>query len=214
MKKISILLSFFIVFISCANKVKEEEKEEEKVEETGKQQIAVDTVSEEKYQEISGVGEPYYPKTEEALKRCQRRVREEGDAISYDGLVSYYAENPHLEDEMIGYTEIMIKKKERNEPYIMYYYEYVEQSKSENKTELMKRAIKYMKEMLKREEKLENKNEGFFYLARKVLSNIYREGTYVPRDTVIAEYLDAGGNNLDSIIRVRQVRHVKKGSLP
>ena len=212
MKRIAILLSFFVVFIACTNKVKVEEKENQQV------QVAVDSVLEKEEEEaeghISGGEEPYYPETEEALKRCQRRVREEGDAISYWGLTVYYADNPHLEDEMIGYTEIMIKKKERNESYIMYYYEYVEQSKSENKTELMKRAIKYMKEMLKREEKLENKNEGFFYLARKVLSNIYREGTYVPKDTVIAEYLDAGGNNLDSIIRIRQVRNLKNGSLP
>ncbi|MEA4919278.1 hypothetical protein [Proteiniphilum sp.] len=206
MKRIAILLSFFIVFISCANKVKEEEK----VEETENQQVAVDTVSEEKYQQISGGEEPYYPKTEEALKRCQKRVREEGDAISYWGLEVYYGKNPHLENEMIGYTEIMIKKKERNEPYIMNYYEYVKRSKSENKTELMKRAIKYMKDMLKREEKLENESDFYYFLTRSVLSDIYREGTYVPRDTVIAEYLDAGGNNLDSIIRVRQVRHVKK----
>ena len=207
MKRIAILLSFFVVFIACTNKVKVEEKGKQQV------QVAVDSVLEKEEEEaeghISGGEEPYYPETEEALKRCQRRVREEGDMICYDGLVIYYIKNPHLEDEMIGYSEIMIKKKKRNEPYIMEYYEYIKKSKIENKNELMNRAIKYMKEMLKRKEEL---GEGDFYyiLTRSVLSDIYREGIYVPRDTVIAEYLDVGGNNLDSIIRARQVRHVKK----
>ncbi|MEA4918734.1 hypothetical protein [Proteiniphilum sp.] len=212
MKRIAILLSFFVVFISCANKVKVEEKGKQQV------QVAVDSVLEKEEEEaeghISGGEEPYYPKTEEALKRCQRRVREEGDAISYWGLEVYYEKNPHLENEMIGYTEIMIKKKKRNEPYIMNYYEYIKKSNSGKKNELMNRAIKYMKEMLKREEELEGEGDFYYILTRYVLSNIYKEGTYVPRDTVIAEYLDAGGNNLDSIIRVRQVRQVKKGSLP
>ncbi len=197
--KICLVLFVVTVLFSCASKVKKEESnvappllEEVKKEEGQKKEKDANLI-EAPPEVIWGI-----PKDEAALKEWQRKVVEEADEFYYDRLASYYANNPHLQDEMIKYSEIMIKKTQRNGTFILFFYDYVEQSTSLKKDRLMARAIKYLNDLSKQ-------NEGILTLmARSRLSQLYREGIYLPKDTVIAEYLYKGGGNLDSIIQTRK----------
>ncbi len=138
------------------------------------------------------------PVDEATLRRWQQKVIEEADAYYYDQLASYYINNPHLQDEMIKYSEIMVRRKNPNDTYILEFYKYVKQSKTPRKEKLMIKVIKRLKDLSERDEVF------FSLMARSKLSELYREGIYLPKDTVIAEYLYKGGGNLDSIIQVRK----------
>ncbi len=138
------------------------------------------------------------PVDEATLRRWQQKVIKEADSHYYYQLASYYADNPHLQDEMIKYSEVMIKKTQQNGTFVLFFYDYVEQSTSPKKGQLMARAIKYLNGLSKEDEDL------LTLMARGRLSQLYREGIYLPKDTVIAEYLYKGGGNLDSIIQARK----------
>ncbi|MDR0232144.1 MAG: hypothetical protein LBI82_08510 [Dysgonamonadaceae bacterium] len=141
-----------------------------------------------------------YPKDEATLKMWQQKVLKDADKYFYKQLLFYYSDNPHLQDEMIKYSEAMIKRHKENGIYILDYYDYVKDSKSTQKNKLMIRAINSLKELLKRNDEV----DITLVEVGVTLSELYREGIYVKRDTVIADYLYAGGRNLDSIIQVRK----------
>ncbi|GAE86543.1 hypothetical protein JCM10512_5062 [Bacteroides reticulotermitis JCM 10512] len=54
--------------------------------------------------------------------------------------------------------------------------------------------------------KVSKEENGLFSFARKYLAKEYREGIYVLKDTVIANYLYNDGCNLDSILKARRIR--------
>ncbi|GHV17522.1 hypothetical protein FACS1894169_12840 [Bacteroidia bacterium] len=63
----------------------------------------------------------------------------------------------------------------------------------------MKKAIKYLQPLLKSENRYVN------FQARSFLSETYKNGIYVKKDSIIARYLKDGGCNLDSIIHRRSI---------
>lgn len=136
------------------------------------------------------------PPSEITLKRWKEKVKKEADDYYYTQLIFYYSENPQLIDEMIEYSEIMINKSKKNAVYIIDYYDYVKNSNSQQKDKLMVKAIEYLEKLLK--------TEGYTAFQAKVrLSELYREGIYVKKDTIVANYLKNGGIRLDSIIQAR-----------
>jgi hypothetical protein len=139
------------------------------------------------------------PKNDSILREWQKKVYDDGDEYYYDQLVYYYDEHSELRDEMIKYTEIMINKVDNNDLYILSYYKYVVESKHSDKVVLMKKIIKYLWSLLK------SKNRYVNFQARNFLSEIYKDGIYVEKDSIIAKYLEDGGCNLDSIIRTRSI---------
>jgi len=201
--KIYLFMFLFAIGFSCTREGKKEKsypKKEESI-------YLLEGVKEEGQDTLSGILEKpklsisfsyRNPKDKATLKEWQQLVVEKGSEYFYDHLSNYYSENPHLQDEMIKYSEIMITKYKKSDGYITDFYDYVKDSKSAQKGKLMIRAIKYLKESLKNgEDPLGNVGDR--------LSELYREGIYVKKDTVIADYLYSGGRNLDSIIQVRKI---------
>lgn len=131
------------------------------------------------------------------LQKWKDEVSKNGNEYFYNQLFLYYGDHPDKEEEMIYYTQIMIDKSKRKESFMLLYYIYVEASRSPSKNKLMTKAINYLNILAKQEDDLESVQ------ARPILANIFREGVYVNRDTIIANYLDKGGRNMDSIFHAR-----------
>lgn len=152
----------------------------------------------------------YNPSNEENLKWCIKKVINEADPYYYTRIDDYYCnatnfQKKGLAKKMIKYTEIMIRYHKRNESYKLLYYFYVKEADLPNKKQLMKTAIKYLKEVAK------DKTNSIINISNAMvdLSEIYREGTYVKRDTVMANYLYNNSDkatNLDSLIKARNYK--------
>lgn len=156
---------------------------------------------------ISGLD--YDPPTEEKLKKWKKKVLEEADGYSYDKLMMiYFNINDNKKNGIpIKYIEAMINKGSPTQRirYKVDYFDYVYRSEIPNKRQLMKKAIKYMKEAAK----CETTYDINILNAKINLSKVYREGIYVKRDTVIADYLYDNSDkitDLDSIIKVRNYK--------
>lgn len=156
---------------------------------------------------ISGID--YDPPTRESIKRWKKKVLEEGDSYSYDQLSMYYFDEKNVIKKGIPlkYIEAMIRKRHEplDIPYKVEYFDYVYKSEVRNKAQLMTKAIKLMKGIAR----YETKYDINILNAKVNLSRVYREGIYVKRDTVIANYLYRNSDkntNLDSIIKARNYR--------
>jgi hypothetical protein len=154
-KKISIIIILPLLFLCC---IKEKPVQDER------QESKVENHKEKRDTLFSTSPEFGRPKNIEELRSWQNKVRENGDENSYNQLADYYSKNPDIRDEMIEYSETMIRKGHCE--CAVYYYEYVRKSNLQQKDKLIKKAIIYLK-------KLANEDMGFFSeLARDYLSDI------------------------------------------
>ena len=156
---------------------------------------------ESKYIYISTIPDYGEPENEAELQSWKDKVMKKGDEYSYLNLAEYYHGKPDKYDKMIKFSEIMIDKKRDHDTYKFEYYHYVSNSNVKKKAILMKKAIRYLNQVL-----AANNDEFHNELSRRYLKKEYEKGIYVKRDTVIVSYLKNGGNNLDSIVTARTNR--------
>lgn len=156
---------------------------------------------------ISGLD--YDPPTKESIKRWKKKVLEEGDNYSYDQLSMYYFDKKDVVKKGIPlkYIEAMIRKRHKSQNYLYKseYFYYLDNSNIVNKKRLMVKSIKYLKDIISSKDV----DEITVTRAKDDLANVYREGIYVKRDTVIANYLYRNSDkntNLDSIIKARNYK--------
>jgi len=200
MQKLYYIFFFLITIISCTAETKKDYNNEEKC--TDDRSLNKSIIQDSIYYITPNVNLGRY-EGYATLEEWKKNVREHSDVDCYMQLIIYYSEYPNDQDEMIELAEIMIKTKDKNEPYILDYYDYVKRSKKSNKIQLINRAIKYLKT-------ISSRNDDIFSVqARSSLSELFNEGIWVKRDTIIADYLYNGGLKLDSIIQARQKMYLK-----
>ncbi len=189
--RIYLVIFLIAVLSSCSNKAKEVERNDSIPEEVEEMDLSNLNIS---------CPDIYWgdPPNEANVKRWKKRIKEAPHSDYYFKLAGYYSDNPHLQDEMIEYVEIMVKHAYHKDMYKADLYEYVKDCKLPKKRQLMAKAIRYLKSVLKSDDPFS------VIAARKSLAELYREGIYIPKDTVIAEYLENKGINLDSIIQTRK----------
>ena len=135
--------------------------------------------------------------SDDTLKQWQQRVVEQGDADAFSDLTLYYDDDINLnrKQELIPYILIMAERYDNTDAYLLYY-NYIVESDSVDKNII--KAVTYLKVAA------QSKTPLVSELARSELAALYREGKYfIKKDTIIADYLERGGQNIDSILLVK-----------
>ncbi len=150
------------------------------------------------------ISDPFYriSQDKEELDNWKMEVRDNGSEYYYNLLVSYYDEQPKLSDELVELIEIMITRHNDKSEYRLDYYCTVSKNEVKNKKVIMKKAINYLEQIIQ----MEGAKSFHSVQARNELSDIYRKGIYVKQDTILANYLESGGCNLDSIKHARNFK--------
>lgn len=215
--------SIFVLFIllSCSKNKKVTEKQELEITHENKNVLKDnpkfhDNDDPNRKSTITPDFNSIFPKNEAELDEWKRKVCEEGDTLYFEklSLCNMYNEGLRKEgykgydisnDQMRVFADAMISKHTYNQHkstnYKYQYMIYPEFSESVKKEDIEK-AMKYANDILKsvKDVKL------ITMQAREFISKVYKEGIYVNKDIVIADYFDKGGRNLDSIVQVRQLK--------
>ena len=209
-----VVLTLFFVLLSCCRRESSVQSKDNVVVDENVKDSALDSVDqiadtvpalsavdeaalEEMRQLQELIAESHKPVSEADLKEWKKWVREKASIYHYNLLENYFANHPDPHDEMLEYTPIIIDEHGIGGAPSLAYYSYVEESNSPDKDKLMVKAIGYLEELAKEEDDITTVQ------ARGFLARVYRDGVYVPRDTVIADYFGSGGRNVDSIKQAR-----------
>lgn len=180
MKKI-IFVSILFVVLSCSNSTKRGKNPSPTSDGPDKMELKRDSAQREI--SVSPDLNFGYPGNNATLEMWKEKVRKEGDPYYYEQLDNYYSEHKDSQNEIIKFTEIMINKHRNNKIYLYDFFIHVKGSNSKNKAKLMQKAIGYLK-------RITSGNDIMSIQAKYELAQIYREGIYVKKDTIKAEYYE------------------------
>lgn len=201
MKPIFITFILCMCIYSCENKNRKKDKLEAFCIDYDTIEVVYDTsyLDEGVHRTISA-GTQVDSVSDDTLREWQRKVREEGDYNAYQKLFFYYGDLLiDRQDEMIEYSEYMINKQEDNDEYKYLFYFYVKNCNKLKNKKLREKSIQYLKDIASKEDGI----ASYGFDGRIALIHLYEGGIYVRRDTVISNYLEKGGRNIDSIFHAR-----------